>query len=118
MINVKDQVYAGLSEKLTNVSDTYPRTWQDLPAVQFVEEDNSVAEYTDKEEKSYVRYRVDIWHNNSTSNAALTTDSVMSGFGLKRTQCSDVDDPSGLKHKLMRYEGIVDNETEVVYHEM
>lgn len=118
MINVKDQVYAGLSEKLENVSDTYPRTWENLPAIQFVEEDNRVAEYTNKEEKSYIRYRVDIWHNSSTSNIALTVDKVMAGFGLKRTQCSDVDDPSGLKHKLMRYEGIVDVNTEEVYHEM
>ena len=60
MINVKDQVYAALLEKLNNVSDSYPKDWAVLPAVQYMEEDNKVYEFTDKEEKSFCRYRVDI----------------------------------------------------------
>lgn len=71
MINVKDQVYAALLEMLNNVSDSYPKDWAVLPAVQYMEEDNKVYEFTDKEEKSFCRYRVDIWDNKSTSRAAL-----------------------------------------------
>lgn len=29
----------------------------------------------------------------------------------------DVDDPSGLKHKIMRYEVIIDNETQMTFFE-
>ena len=108
MINVKDQVYAALLEKLNNVSDSYPKDW---------EEDNKVYEFTDKEEKSFCRYRIDIWDNKSTSRAALAVDEALAGLGLKRTQCMDVDDPSGLKHKIMRYEVIIDNETQMTFFE-
>lgn len=117
MINVKDQVYEGLAEKLAQVTDSYPKDWSTLPAVQYIEEDNKVAEWTDNRETiSYCRYRIDIWHNRSTSQTAKTVDEVMAGFGLKRTQCSDVDDPSGLKHKVMRYEMFIDVDTEQVFH--
>lgn len=119
MINVKDQVYSALLENLEYVTDSYPKSWTDLPAVQYMEEENKVVEYTDlKEDKAYCRYRIDIWHNRSTSETALLVDKAMAGLGLKRTQCTDVDDPSGLKHKLMRYEMVIDVETQMVYHEM
>ncbi|HCT93005.1 MAG TPA: hypothetical protein DF613_16725 [Lachnospiraceae bacterium] len=117
MINVKDQIYEALKAKLDNVTDAYPTDWADLPAVQYMEEENNVSEYTDKEDKAYCRYRVDIWHSRSTSAAALLVDEAIAGLGLKRTQCADVDDPGGrLKHKVMRYEMIIDVETQEVYH--
>lgn len=120
MINVKDQVYGALCEKLpgANVTDTYPKNWANLPAVEYVEEENKVYEYTDmKEYKSFCRYRVDIWDTKSTSGTALLVDQALSGLGLKRVQCTDVDDPSGMKHKLMRYEAIIDVETQMTYHD-
>lgn len=117
MINVKDQVCEALNSKLQNVSDSYPRDWGSLPAVQYMEEDNRVAEWTDDHETiSYCRYKVDIWNNRSTSETAKTVDEVMSSLGLKRTQCADVDDPSGLKHKVMRYEMYIDVDTNQVFH--
>ncbi len=116
MINVKNQVFNALKGICKNVSDSYPSDWADLPAIQYIEEDNKVYEFTDgKEDKSYVRYKIDIWHNRSTSQYALTVDENISKLGLQRTMCQDVTDPSGLKHKVMRYEGIIDNETEFVY---
>lgn len=119
MINVKDQIFEALTEELEHVTDTYPKDWTNLPAIQYVEEENKVVEHTDgKEQKAYCRYRVDIWHNRSTSETALVVDKAISGLGLLRTQCSDVDDPSGLKHKVMRFEMIIDVETQEVYHSM
>lgn len=116
MKNVKDQVSAALNEVFENVSDQYPKDWAELPAVQYMEEDNKVYERTDnKEDKSYVRYRIDIWNNRSTSESALKADEAMSSLGLVRTLCQDVSDPSGLKHKLMRYEGIICMDSEIVY---
>lgn len=116
MKNVKDQVSEALNKVFENVSDQYPKDWADLPAVQYTEEDNKVYERTDnKEDKAYVRFRVDIWNNRSTSEAALKVDEAISNLGLVRTACQDVSDPSGLKHKLMRYEGIISMDSEYVY---
>lgn len=120
MKNVKDQVYAALSAVFDNVSDQYPKDWADLPAVQYMEEDNKVAGHSmddgrPQEDTAYVRYGIDIWNNRSTSAAALLADEAMSGIGLVRTLCKDVADPSGMKHKTMKYEGIIDMRTEYVY---
>lgn len=116
MINVKDQVYEAIKEISENVSDSYPSNWATLPAIQYVEEENKVHEFTDgKEDKAYIRYKIDIWHNRSTSATALAIDAGIAALGLLRISCSDVEDPSGLKHKVMRYEGIIDVNTEFVY---
>ena len=117
MINVKDQVYAAIKDISSNVSDSYPADWATFPAIQYTEEDNKVAEWVDGEEsKSYLRYKVDIWNNKSTSFTTLEVDKRLCKLGLQRTMCLDAPDPSGLKHKVMRYEGIIDTSTEFVYH--
>ena len=116
MKNLKDQVYAALLEVTKNVSDVYPKDWADFPTIQYVEEDNSVYERTDNEEQSAsVAYKIDIWDNKSTSETALAVDKAISALGLVRTFCRDQPDPSGLKHKIMRYEGIVTKDSEIVY---
>lgn len=117
MINVKDEVYQALNTVTDNVTDYYPRDWQRDLAIQYMEEDNKVAEETSRgETKSYVRYRIDIFDRRSTSKVAVAVDAVLSPLGLKRTQCMDIEDPSGLKHKQMRYEGIIDVNSKQVYH--
>ena len=60
-------------------------------------------------------YRIDIWNNKSTSQTAMDVDAGLSALGLRRRQCNDVDDVTGLKHKIMRYEGILDLDNELVY---
>lgn len=128
MKNIKEQVYAALAGALgaDHVTDQYPNNWANLPAVQYTEEDNKVYEHTDEgETKSYIRYRVDIWHNSSTSAAAGVVDQVLGKpmdipvgtepLGFVRTLCQDTPDPSGLKHKVMRYEAIIDMENDYVY---
>ncbi len=66
MKNVKEQVYEALKTVLDNVSDIYPSDWVHLPAVQYVEEDNSVYERTKQgEQKARVRYRIDVWNGRS-----------------------------------------------------
>lgn len=116
MINVKDQVYDAIKGITENVSDGYPKDWGKLPAIQYTEEDNSVVEWVDgKESKSHLLYKVDIWNNDSTSLIALEVDKAISALGLRRNGCGDVADPSGMKHKVMRYEGIIDVDTQMVY---
>lgn len=119
MINVKDEVYAALCKVAENVTDHYPRDWEKDLSIQYMEEENKVVEYTDmKEQKAYCRYRIDIWSRKSTSMTAIQVDAALASLGLLRTQCMDVEDPSGLKHKQMRYEMVIDVETKQVYHNM
>jgi len=116
MINVKDQVYDAIKGITENVSDGYPKDWGELPAIQYTEEDNSVFEWVDgKESKAHLLYKVDIWNNNSTSATAMEVDKGIAALGLRRVACGDVADPSGLKHKVMRYEGIIDVDNQMVY---
>lgn len=116
MINVKDQVYDAIKGITENVSDGYPKNWGKLPAIQYTEEDNSVVEWVDnKESKAHLLYKVDIWSNDSTSETALAVDRAICRLGLRRVACGDVADPSGMKHKVMRYEGIIDVDTQMVY---
>lgn len=115
MINIKDKFYSKLLEVNDNVSDVYPNDWARMPAIQYTEEENSVYEKTDKEEKSYVRFRIDIWDNKSISEIAIKIDEKISELGLVRTGCSDISEQSGMRHKQMRYEGIIDIDTEMVY---
>ena len=100
MINIKDKVYKALTDEGLEVTDIYPKDWAKLPAVQYVEEDNSVAEWTDdKEQTSHVLYRIEIWDTKSTSGTALK-----------------VDKASGLRHKKMSYEAYYDSD--YIYHGM
>ena len=120
MKNIKEQVYNALCSVTENVSDSYPRTWADDSTIQYTEEQNNVYEWSSdsegiREEKSYVRYRIDIWNRESTSATTLAVDKAMKVTGLKRTECQDVSDPSGMKHKQMRYEGIIDMDSDEVY---
>lgn len=117
MKNIKDKVFSALEEKFKNVTSSYPSDWKKLPAIQLTEEENKVHEKTnEKEEKAYVRYRIDIWNNCSTSPAALEVDkTICKKIGLIRTGCTDTPDPSGMEHKVMRYEGIIDMDSDMVY---
>lgn len=102
------------------MSDTYPKEWAgNEPTIQFTEEDNSVFEGSGsaegmREDKSKVRYRIDIWDLKNTSPTAVAVDKAVSAR-LKRIGCADVPDPSGMKHKQMRYEGIIDMDSDQVY---
>lgn len=120
ILYVKDQVYAALCTVSENVSDAYPRSWAEGSTIQYTEEQNDVYEASSdaegmREDKALVRYRIDIWNNHSTSEAALQVDEAMKVTGLKRIACADVPDPSGMKHKQMRYEGIIDMDSDSVY---
>ena len=110
MINVKDQIYSKLKEKYDHVTDTYPQEVNTYPVIQFLEEDNRVAEWTGEgEASSYVLIKIDIWDDKSTSAYAMEVNDLVASFGFKRTACGDSPDPTGLKHKVMRFEAVIDN---------
>lgn len=118
MKNVKDQVADALATVTENVSDSYPTDWATFPAIQYVEENNAVYDRTDegRETLAKVEYRIDIWDDKSTSQAALDVDAAVASLGLVRTFCKDVPEPGQrLKHKVMRYEGIISMDDDFVY---
>lgn len=123
MINVKDKVFAALGDidGLGYCSDLYPGANADFPAIQYTEEANNVLSATDSgegrpvEQIAYLRYRVDIWDKGSTSQMAIAVDDALSPLGLVRIECADVPDPTGLRHKQMRYECQIDVNDEMTY---
>ena len=116
MINIKPVIYKELQKVADNVTDTYPSDWETFPVVIFLEEQNKPGEwYDEKERKSNIRYKVDIFDRDSTSGLAVEIDKIFASLGLRRTDCQDVPDPSHLRHKLMRFEGIVDLNSQLVY---
>ena len=116
MINIKPVIYKELQKVADNVTDTYPDDWENFPVVIFLEEQNKPGDwYDEKERKSNIRYKVDIFDKDSTSGLAVEIDKIFASLGLRRTDCQDVPDPSHLRHKLMRFEGIVDLNSQLVY---
>lgn len=116
MINIKPIIYTELKKVSSNVNDTYPSDWTTFPVIQYIEEDNNTRTKTDdKEQEAYVRFKIDIWNDKSTSDIATAIDVVLSSLGLIRKQCIDTPDPSKLKHKVMRYEGVIDVNNMRVY---
>lgn len=116
MINIKPFIATELKKVTTNINDTYPSDWTKFPVIQYIEEENRTSEKTrEGERKAYIRYKIDIWNDRSTSDYAIQVDSLISALGLERTQCLDIPDPSKLKHKVMRFEGNIDVNTLQVY---
>lgn len=117
MINIKPLIYQELSKLTANVTDTYPDDWETFPVVIFLEEQNKPFDYyDDKEQKSEIRYKIDVFDKASTSDLSVKINEVFAKLGLKRLDATDVPEPNHLKHKVMRFEGIVDINTEQVYH--
>lgn len=109
MINIKPLIYNKLKECTSNVTNDYPSDWTIFPCIQYTEEENSTYLKTDGvEQMAEVRFRIDIWDKHSTSGMAMAVDVSLTSLGLIRTSSVDITDPSGLRHKVMRYEGIVD----------
>ncbi|NBJ65260.1 hypothetical protein D5266_08730 [bacterium c-19] len=121
MISIKDTVYQTLRKLCENVSDVTISDLSVLPFIRFLEEENKVNEWTDnKEQSTYVRYRIDLWDEADTTSLALAVDRQMTQeIGLVRMQCIDVADPLGIKQKTIRFEGILTknaNDDIEVYH--
>lgn len=97
------------------VSDAYPSDISKLPHISFYEIANNDALLITKGPLSDISIQVDIWHNRSTGALAAAVDEKMNRIGFRRQFASDVPDPTGIKHKTMRYRGIVDSRTNLVH---
>lgn len=120
MISVKAEVYQGLVSAFEplgiQVFDYFPDELEQFPLIVYLEENNVPHEIVDGEEvTSHITYRVDVWASDSTTEYALMINDVFAKFGIRRITSTDAPDVSGLKHKLMKFEGIVDVKTKIVY---
>jgi hypothetical protein len=97
------------------VSDAYPKDFSKLPHISFYEIANSDYLRIGGELLTDISIQVDIWHNKSTGALAQQVDEKMNSIGFRRQFMADVPDPSGIKHKTMRYRGIVDKRTLLVH---
>lgn len=120
MISIKAEVYQGLVSAFEplgiQVFDYFPDELEQFPLIVYLEENNVPHEIVDGEEvTSHITYRVDVWASDSTTEYALMINDVFSKFGIRRITSTDAPDVSGLKHKLMKFEGVVDVKTKIVY---
>lgn len=100
-----------------HVAETYPSSFAKLPVVIYEEEQNRLHTLTPRGERmSLYRYRVEIYSDTSTSAVKAKISEAMTAAGWLRIQSTDTNDPSGLRHTTMRFEGIVDNVTGRIYH--
>ncbi|MDD3840761.1 MAG: hypothetical protein PHP06_09365 [Clostridia bacterium] len=96
------------------VSDAYPEDFTNPPYISFYEQSNKDYYKIGNEPLTEIVIQIDIWHNRSTGALAQQVNNKMSSIGFKREFTRDIPDPN-IKHKTMRYKGIVDKRNLLVY---
>lgn len=116
MYGVKPQIKALLEaiEGVT-VSDAYPKDFTKLPHISFYEQVNTDYLKRGPEHLTEIVLQIDVWHNRSTGFLAQEVNEKMNSIGFRREFTADVPDPNGVKHKTMRFRGIVDARNLLVY---
>ncbi|MCM1564923.1 MAG: hypothetical protein NC238_03005 [Dehalobacter sp.] len=115
MYDVKTQIKVLLEsiEGIT-VSDAYPTDFKKLPHISFYESTNLDPLKIKASPLSDITIQIDIWHNRSTGSLAQQVDDKMASIGFRREFAADVPD-SAVKRKTMRFHGVVDTRSEIVY---
>ena len=95
MINIKRLVMEELEKICPDATDSFPDDFTSETQIQYTEEENKAQDVSgNKVITSYVRYRIDIWNQKSTSDLACAVDEKMNGvLGLMRIGCSDNNEP-------------------------
>ncbi|MCY9513314.1 hypothetical protein [Paenibacillus apiarius] len=116
MYDVKPEINT-LLESISGVtvSDAYPKDFNKLPHISFYEITNSDYYSVGPEYLTDISIQVDIWHNRSTGGLATAVTEKMNSIGFRRKLMADVPDPAGVKHKTMRFRGVVDKRTKLVH---
>lgn len=98
-----------------NVSDQFPSGPAYTPHITFKEADNANYRNMRKELQSEIIILIDVWHTRSTGAIVKEVDEKMQSIGFLRQFAADLNDPSGIKRKTMRFRGVVDNRTNLVH---
>ncbi|MBU5677909.1 hypothetical protein KQI88_15940 [Alkaliphilus sp. MSJ-5] len=97
-----------------SVSDAYPEDFNNLPHISFYEQSNNDYLKKGPELLTEIVIQIDIWHNRSTGALAQQVNNKMNSIGFRREFMRDIPDPN-VKHKTMRFKGIVDKRSLLVY---
>lgn len=116
MYDVKPEIFALLNtiEGVT-VSDEFPSGAAQAPHITFKEANNSNYRNMSNEQQSEIIILIDVWHTRSTGKIAQDVNSKMASIGFLRQFQADLNDPSGMKRKTMRFRGVVDKRTKLVH---
>ena len=98
-----------------NVSDSYPESFNNPPYISFYELNNNDVYKIKEELYTEISIQIDIWHNRSTGTIAREVNEAINSIGLKRDFSRDIQDPSGMKRKTMRFKGKINNRTKIMY---
>lgn len=117
MYDIKPLINQKLSEIVgeDNVSDEFPDDFSNLPYITFYELNNSDPYKIKEELYTEIVIQIDIWNNRSTGELARKVNEAMNSIGLKREFARDVPEPSGIKRKTMRFKGVINNKTLIMY---
>lgn len=116
MYDVKPEVNSLLSSiPGVSVSDQFPSGPAQTPHITFKEADNSNYRKMRVELQTEIIILIDVWHTRSTGAIAKEVDEKMTSIGFVRQLAADLNDPSGMKRKTMRYRGVVDKRTNLVH---
>lgn len=116
MYDVKPEINALLSSIVgVTVSDQFPASTEKTPHITFKEADNSNYLNMRTELQSEIIILVDVWHTRSTGSIAQEVNDKLASIGFLRQFAADLNDPSGMKRKTMRFRGVVDKRTNLVH---
>lgn len=99
------------------VSGDFPAEGAKMPHISFYELANNEGLTTNDTVGilSDISIQIDVWHNRSTGSLAQQVNEKMNSIGFRRQFQADLNDPSGLNRKTMRYRGVVDSRTKRVH---
>lgn len=118
MYDAKPDVFSVLSTiPNVTVSGDFPAANASMPHISFYELANNEVMTTSDTVGilSDISIQIDVWHNRSTGDLASQVNEKMNSIGFRRQFARDLNDPSGLKRKTMRYRGVVDSRSKIVY---
>ena len=96
------------------VTASYEVGMKNLPCIIYSEVVNTKA-CKGFEKRTNLAYTIDIYSESSSTTLASQVDEKMANLGFVRGTCLDLDDPSGLRHKNMKYAGVYDVNTNRIY---
>ncbi|MEK4006092.1 hypothetical protein [Paenibacillus sp. FSL H3-0333] len=92
---------------LESVTDAYPTATAQYPCISFYEIGNNNYMNTNNV-FSDISIQIDVWSKGSTGVIAQKVEEKMNSIGFIRQFAADVPD-TNIKHKTMRYHGIIDS---------
>lgn len=109
MYDIKPTVRTLLLEiaGLKSVTDAYPAATAEYPCISFYEIGNNNLMNTNNI-FSDISIQIDVWSKGSTGAIAQAVEEKMNSIGFTRQFAQDVPD-ANIKHKTMRYHGIIDS---------